>query len=108
MLLQHAQMQLELLLLAKKKIGVGPQAGLGCEALAAQVAVERAAFGALDLRIVVAQVLLQIRQLDKRAAAVRQMALNVLLIVMLQWAITGYKCAIVAQVLVGRIVLQVL
>lgn len=51
------------------------QAGLGREALAAQVAVKRAALGPLDLRIVVAQVLLQVGKLYESPATVRQMAL---------------------------------
>lgn len=50
---------------------VGPQAGLGCEALAADVALERPVLGALHLRVVIPEVLLEIRQLDKGPAAVR-------------------------------------
>lgn len=55
--------------------GVRPQAGLGREALAAQVTVEGPALGPLDLGVVIAQVLLQVRQLDERAATLRQVAL---------------------------------
>lgn len=51
------------------------QAGLGGEALAADVAVERPVLGALHLGVVVAQVLLQVGQLDEGAAALGQMAL---------------------------------
>lgn len=50
---------------------VGPQAGLGGEALAADVALERPVLGALHLRVVIPEVLLEIRQLDKGPAAVR-------------------------------------
>lgn len=49
---------------------VGAQTGLGGEAFAADVAVERAVFGALHLGVVISQVLLQVRQLDERPPAV--------------------------------------
>lgn len=54
---------------------VRPQAGLGGEALAADVAVERAVLRPLHLGVVVPQVLLEVAQLDERPAAVRQVAL---------------------------------
>lgn len=49
---------------------VGAQTGFGGEAFAADVAVERAVFGALHLGVVISQVLLQVRQLDERPPAV--------------------------------------
>lgn len=49
---------------------VGPQAGLRGETLAAYVAVERPVLGPLHLRVVIPQVLLEIRQLDEGPAAV--------------------------------------
>lgn len=54
---------------------VRPQTRLGREALAADVTVERPVFRALHLGIVVAQVLLQIGQLDEGATAFGQVAL---------------------------------
>lgn len=49
---------------------VRPEAGLGGETLAADVAVEGTVLGALHLGVVVPQVLLQVRQLDEGAPAV--------------------------------------
>ena len=54
---------------------MGAQAALGGEPLAADLAVERPVLHALDLRIVVPQVLLQVRQLDEGAAALGVVAL---------------------------------
>lgn len=54
---------------------VRAQAGLGREPFTADVAVERSVFRTLDLRVVVAQMLLQIRQLDKGPSALGQMTL---------------------------------
>uniref|UniRef100_A0A8W7PJ93 Uncharacterized protein n=1 Tax=Anopheles coluzzii TaxID=1518534 RepID=A0A8W7PJ93_ANOCL len=70
----RAQDRLRLLDPYRRLRGSGT-AGLGREALAAQVAVKRAALGPLDLRIVVAQVLLQVGKLYESPATVRQMAL---------------------------------
>lgn len=69
MLLENAEVQLKFLR------GVRPQAGLGGEALAAQVTVKGPTLGSLDLGVVVPQVLLQVRQLDEGATAFRQVAL---------------------------------
>lgn len=52
-----------------------PQTGLGGETLPADVTMEWTVFRALHLGVVVAQVLLQIGQLDEGATALRQMAL---------------------------------
>lgn len=52
-----------------------PETRLGGEALAAEIAVEGTALGPLDLGIVIAKVLLQVRQLDERSAALRQVTL---------------------------------
>lgn len=49
---------------------MGSETGLGGEPFAADVAVEGPVLGALDLRVVVAKVLLQVGQLDERASAV--------------------------------------
>lgn len=86
-LLQHSKVQLELLkareslkpygltTLGVTYLGrVRPETRLGGETLAAEIAVERAALGPLDLGVVVAKVLLQVRQLDERSAALRQVA----------------------------------
>lgn len=53
---------------------VCPKATLGCEAFTANVTMEGPVFGPLDLRVVVPQVLLQIRQLDEGSSAVWQVA----------------------------------
>lgn len=87
MLLQHSQVQLKLLKQRESlkpygltTIGVTylgsvrPETRLGGETLAAEIAVERTALGPLDLGVVVAKVLLQVRQLDERSAALRQVA----------------------------------
>lgn len=54
---------------------VRPQAGLRREALSADVAVEGPILGALHLRVVVPQVLLEVGQLDEGPATVREVAL---------------------------------
>ncbi len=51
-----------------------PERRLGGESLSANVAVKRSVLESLDLRLVVAQVLLQVGQLDEGAAAVRDVA----------------------------------
>ena len=48
--------------------------GLGGEPFAANGALERPVLGPLQLGVVIAQMLLQIRQLDERAAALRYVA----------------------------------
>ena len=48
---------------------VGAQTALGGEAFTADLTVERPVLHALDLRVVVPQVLLQVRQLDEGPAA---------------------------------------
>lgn len=53
---------------------VGPQRTLSGKTLPADVAMERPVLHALQLRVVVAEVLLQVRQLDEGAAAVRKVA----------------------------------
>lgn len=50
---------------------VGPQGALGSEAFPADVAMERAVLHAFQLGVVVSQVLLEVGQLDKRAATIR-------------------------------------
>ena len=54
--------------------GVGAQRGLGGESFAADGALEGPVLGALQLGVVVAQVLLQVRQLDEGPAALRNVA----------------------------------
>lgn len=53
---------------------VGPKRTLSGKALPADVAVERPVLHALQLRVMVPEVLLQVRQLDEGAAAVRKVA----------------------------------
>ena len=55
--------------------GVRAQTALRGEALAADLTVERPVLHALDLRVVVPQVLLQVRQLDEGPAALRVVTL---------------------------------
>lgn len=54
---------------------VGPEAALGGKPFSADVAVEGSVLGPLNLRIVIAQVLLQIGQLDEGPSAIREVAL---------------------------------
>lgn len=49
---------------------VSPEAGLRCKALPADVTVERPVLRSFHLRVVIPQVLLQIRELDEGTAAV--------------------------------------
>ena len=53
---------------------VRPQAGFSRETFSTNIAVEGSVFGPFYLRVVVAQMLLKIRQLDKGPAAVRKVA----------------------------------
>lgn len=53
---------------------VGPEAAFGSEPFTADVAVEGPVFGPLDLRVVIAQMLLQIWQLDKGSSTIRKVA----------------------------------
>lgn len=53
---------------------VGPKRTLSGKALPADVAMERPVLHAFQLRVMVAEVLLQVRQLDEGAAAVRKVA----------------------------------
>ena len=54
---------------------MGPETGLGGEPLAADVAVEGPVLEPLDLALVVAEVLLQVRELDEGAPALGDVAL---------------------------------
>jgi hypothetical protein len=55
--------------------GVGPQRGLRGKPLAANVTMEGTIFQPLELRLVIAKVLLEVRQLDEGAAALQNVAL---------------------------------